>query len=139
MKRDKHDKVTSFLVRTRSNWTCERCMKYYPEGHRGGLENSHYISRGKMSTRYSPDNCSAFCTGCHFHMSANREAEYTPWLRKQLGEDRFDDLVRRGHAVMRYTKDEKEKRYQHYKEELADMQLSRDMGETDWIEFTSWD
>ena len=37
MKRDKRDAVFRLLIRERSNWTCERCGCYVPEGERQRL------------------------------------------------------------------------------------------------------
>ena len=138
MKRDKHDKVMSDLVRERADWRCERCNKYYPEGHRSGLENSHYYGRARMSTRYFPDNLTSLCTGCHFYFGGARD-EYTSFLIKALGESRFDDLVLKGNAVRKFTRAEKEEQYQHYRAQYKYLRRRRDQGETGWIDFVSWD
>jgi hypothetical protein len=138
LKRTKLDKVISNLVRERSQWTCERCQKYYPEGSRGGLECSHYYGRRGLSTRWHPDNLTAFCTGCHFHMGGARD-EYTAFLRKALGDTRFDELVLRGNKPRKYTPQEREEMYVHYKAQLEYLERRRRDGETGVIEFTSWD
>jgi len=139
VKRDKHDKVMSDLVRSRADWHCERCRKYFHEGHRGGLECSHYYGRSKNSTRQYPDNLTSFCTGCHMHLGKRDRGAYEDFIRKELGPDRFDALVRRANTVYKITKVEKEDRYQHYKAQLKYMQRRRKEGETGWIDFVAWD
>jgi len=139
LKRTKHDKVISDLVRCRTNWTCERCGKYYPEGHRGGLECSHYYGRRGLSTRWHPDNLNAFCTGCHFHLGGARD-EYTAFKKRELGEVRFDALVLRGNAPKKYTPADREELYQHYRSEWALMDTRRvTLGDTCYIDFVSYD
>ena len=138
MKRDKHDKCMSFLVRERAEWRCERCNKYFPEGHRGGLKCSHYYGRARKSTRWFPDNLTSLCTGCHFYFGGARD-EYTSFLRKELGEVLFDDLVLRGNKPRKYTKSDMAEMYTHYKAQLAYMEKRRMKGERGWIDFVQWD
>ncbi len=85
IKRWPADIQLSLCVRTRSDWFCERCGKQYPEGHRGGLENSHYYSRAIKSTRWAQENCTALCTGCHSFFTGRPE-EHVAWMHNHLGE-----------------------------------------------------
>ncbi len=138
LKRDKLDKVISDLIRCRAGWHCERCKKYYPKGHRGGLECSHYYGRRGLSTRWHPPNLSSFCTGCHFHMGGAQD-EYTAFMRKELGDTGFEELVLPGNAVRKYTKSDREELYQHYKAQWNYMCRLRKEGRMDWLEFVAWD
>jgi hypothetical protein len=138
LKRTKLDKVISDCIRERTGWTCERCEKYYPEGHRGGLECSHYYGRRGLSTRWFPDNLNAFCTGCHFHLGGARD-EYTSFKFKELGESGFDDLVLRGNSVRKYSKADREEIYQHFKSELRHMQRQRMEGRQGYLPLLWWD
>ncbi|MEA2036440.1 MAG: recombination protein NinG [Nanoarchaeota archaeon] len=91
IKRDKADIVFSKYIRTRDNWTCQRCGKRYPEGSQG-LHCSHYHGRSKENTRFNDDNCSAICFGCHQYFTSH-PLEHTEWKKIQLGEEEFDKLT----------------------------------------------
>ncbi len=139
LKRTKHDKIISDLIRERAEWCCERCDTYFPEGHgRQGLHASHYYGRGRISTRFLPDNLNSLCMGCHLHMSGNRD-EYTAFKVKELGQSRFDDLVLRGNAVMKYTKSDKEELYIHYKAQYKYMLRRRKQGDRGYLPIVNWD
>ena len=139
IKISKHDKVFSQCIRERAGWCCERCGKYYPEGHaRMGLHMSHFYGRRKMATRFDPDNGNSFCYGCHSHMGTNRD-EYTYFKRKELGDTRFDELTLRGNSTMKRTKSDMDELYAHYKAQLAYMQRLRAEGQTGYLVLTSWD
>ena len=96
IKIDKADKLFSIYIRTKANWTCQRCGKKYPEGSRG-LHNSHFWGRGRENTRYDEINCDAICFGCHQYFGAN-PAEYAEWKKKRLGEKKYDKLMLRAHT-----------------------------------------
>ena len=72
---------------------CEVC-KRKGEGDEGitGLCVSHFYGRRGESTRFSNENVSVLCSGCHrkFH---ERPSDYYDWMKKKLGEKRFKDLV----------------------------------------------
>jgi 5-methylcytosine-specific restriction endonuclease McrA len=88
---DKADQLFSKWIRTRDNWTCQRCKKKYEEGN-AGLHNSHFYGRSHESTRFEPSNCDALCFGCHHYFTANPN-DYTQWKLKQLGQKQFDALI----------------------------------------------
>ncbi len=134
MKRDKFDKMMSDLIRCRANWTCERCGKEYPEGHRGGLEHSHIWGRRRHSVRWEPDNGLALCTGCHRHVSANPiDHEWLAGLR--LGKTRCAEIRLQANSVRRWKKWEKDELYEKMKSEFKRMEALRAGGETGRIEF----
>jgi len=139
VKRDKHDKVMSDLIRCRADWKCERCNCEYPPGRRGGLECSHFYGRSKQSTRHYPDNLSSFCTGCHMHLGKVARDKYEMFIRMELGPDRFDALVQRANTVYKITKAEKEERYQHYRAQFKYMERRRKEGAIGWLDFVAWD
>lgn len=89
IKRDKYDIKMSLLVRMKSGGRCEKCLKI--KGVKG-LENSHFHGRRKKSVRWSLDNCSALCHGCHRYFTEN-PADHTAWMIKKLGIDRFNLLT----------------------------------------------
>ena len=100
-KRWAQDKVFSEYIRTRDNWTCQRCQKYYnPEesNKRMGLHCSHYYGRGKWSVRFDPDNAVALCYGCHRYLGSN-PADHLDFIKKRLGKEKFDRLIERKNMI----------------------------------------
>lgn len=91
IKIDLADKYFSKYIRTRDNWTCQRCKTEYPENSQG-LHCSHYWNRWREGTRYEPDNCDALCFGCHKLWGSDERDEYTKFKTKQLGENRMKTL-----------------------------------------------
>lgn len=137
MKRTKQDITFSELVRERSAWHCEVCGKYFPEGHRQGLDTSHYYSRAKAATRLHPDNAAAMCRGCHQHMGDN-PLLFAEWIERHLGA-RMGYIRLLSNTIVKKTKGYKELEYQHLKRELARMKQLRRDGETGRISFDSYE
>lgn len=99
------DKVFSEYIRSRDNWTCQRCQKKYPEGSQG-LHCSHYWSRRNESTRFEPDNCIALCYGCHMLWGHGDERDlYKMFMINKLGLKRFKTLDVQAHTYQK--KDDK--------------------------------
>ena len=138
LKRTKLDIVFSNLIRERAEWKCERCKKYYPEGHRQGLDCSHFYGRRHRSTRWHPDNAFAHCRGCHQYLGSN-PAIFNAWALKQLGDTRYDWLLRRHNEVVKYTKADLEEFYQHLIAQHKYMLRRRKEGEKGWLDFVAWD
>jgi len=134
MKRDKCDIVFSTLVRERSDWTCEVCGKVYPEGHRAGLECSHFFGRARKATRLHPLNAAAHCTHCHFHLGGN-PIEFSEWIEGHLGKEKADYLRLLANSICKKTKAYKELEYQHLKSELERIRSLRKQGVTGRIDF----
>jgi hypothetical protein len=113
------DVAFSLYVRTLNRWKCQRCGRYFPEGDRQGLHNSHWEGRGNQATRFDPDNCVAFCYGCHAYMETRKGTEYREFMIKRLGKARFNALVARSRVTTPRTKAEKKKIAIHYRELLS--------------------
>ena len=89
----KTDILFSKYIRSRDNWTCNRCKHKHEVGSRG-LHNSHYWSRGKESVRFEEDNCIALCFACHRLWGHGDEREqYREFMIKKLGEEGFKGLM----------------------------------------------
>lgn len=89
------DKVFSEYIRTRDNWTCQRCGKEYNPlvpTDRMALHCSHFQGRGKENTRFEPLNCDALCYGCHRYFTA-QPGEHREWQVKRKGVEVVDALV----------------------------------------------
>ena len=96
---DPADVQFSKFIRMRDG-RCVRCGTpgTGPDGIHG-LQNSHYFSRGRETTRYDVENCDALCAGCHqFWESSDREA-YTEFKKKHLGENGYKILRMRSYQT----------------------------------------
>lgn len=101
MKRWTQDKLFSDWVRSRDDWTCQRCFKEYDQTSptsRMGLHNSHFHGRGKWSTRFDSDNCTSLCYGCHRFLGS-RPIEHTEFMMKRLGSKKFKQLNKRANII----------------------------------------
>lgn len=82
------DKAFSDYIRTRDNWTCQRCgTQYQPPT--SALHCSHFMGRGKENTRFDPENADALCYGCHMYFTAH-PAEHYMWQVKKKGQQTVD-------------------------------------------------
>lgn len=88
---DPADKAFSLYIRTRANWTCERCGKYYAPP-TSSLHCSHFIGRAKENTRFDPDNASAHCFHCHQYFTSH-PWEHKEWKLNQIGQKKMDELI----------------------------------------------
>lgn len=98
----KADKVFSEQIRARDG----RCMHPLGTEYCKGLQNSHYIGRVNKNLRYDPENCVAICWFHHFKSKDlgfeyqkqtlekhGFDGQYTLWMKKHLGEERFSALM----------------------------------------------
>jgi hypothetical protein len=97
------DSIFSLYIRTRDNWTCQRCGKAYEPKPGPALQTSHFIGRAIWATRWDPDNCDALCWGCHERWEALKATEYREWKISQLGQERFAALIERSKLPTRRT------------------------------------
>ena len=87
----------SKYIRSRDNYTCQRCGKVHPGGGRG-LHCSHYWGRGRENTRFDPEDCIALCYGCHRIWGGDERSDYTAFMRRKLGDTGYDLLDIRAHT-----------------------------------------
>jgi hypothetical protein len=91
LKLRRSDILFSQYIRTRDDWTCQRCgMQYTPPTR--ALHCSHFQGRGKEATRFEPLNCTSLCYGCHQFFTSH-PAEHYAWQVKRLGQEQVDKLV----------------------------------------------
>lgn len=83
----------SEYIRTRDNWTCQRCGAYYEPPTRA-LHCSHFKGRGKEATRFDPDNADALCYGCHQYFTSQPDEHYA-WQVKRKGQKTVDAITLR--------------------------------------------
>lgn len=116
---DRKDVIFSKIVRLRARFNCEKCGRYFPLGH--GLQCAHTFSRRHQSTRYDFDNASALCFSCHQYFGENPTI-FTAWIKKQLGDVRYNQLAVRHAKITKRTKADAEELYQHLKSQYRLLQ-----------------
>jgi len=137
IKRTTADKHFSDCVRIAANWTCQRCEKEYPEGHRQGLHCSHYVGRGNQATRYEPLNAISLCYGCHQKMGSDPHA-HTELIREIIGEEDFHILLERKNVIVRKADRPIKEIAKHYREQYKIMDDKRKAGEIGPLSFEGW-
>lgn len=140
---DTLDVTFSKLVRERNDWTCEYSGCEYCGNHSfrhrpGGLHNSHFRGRRGRSTRWDLDNCFALCHKRHERMGDSPD-EHAAWVRRQLGDVRFDELVRRANTPRKVTPLDRLEMNAHFRAELERIANLRAMGLVGYVEATSYD
>lgn len=100
---DRADKYFSLWVRHRAGWNCERCGKHY-EPPTNLLHCSHFVGRGKESTRFDPDNANALCFHDHQFFTSHPQEHYQ-WQIEKKGEKLVKEVILRSN--MRCKKDRK--------------------------------
>ena len=116
IKIDKADKVFSQYIRTRDNWTCQRCKKKY-EPPTSALHCSHFMGRGKEATRFDENNADAMCYGCHQYFTSH-PAEHYMWQVGKKGQKTIDMLVLRSNQ---YHKKDRQMAYLYWSERLKEL------------------
>lgn len=138
MKRDKHDKLFSDLIREAYDWTCCKCGKYYPEGHRQGLHCSHIYSRRHKATRWHVWGAVAHCFGCHQWYGANPRESAT-WVGDYLGGRKIGMVDGLARSDGKFWNKAKEEIYAHNKKELERVRKLRRQGKRGRIELVPYD
>lgn len=113
IKIDPADRLFSQYIRTRDNWTCQRCLKKY-EPPTNALHCSHFMGRGKEATRFEPLNADALCYGCHQYFTS-QPAEHHSWQVMKKGQDMVDKLRLQAHS---YKKKDRKLEKLYWTEEL---------------------
>ena len=90
IKRWPSDILWSKYIRTRDNWTCQRCNKKYNPP-TSALHCSHFHGRGVWTTRFDEDNCEALCYGCH-NFLGSRPVEHLEHKIAVIGKRRVNAL-----------------------------------------------
>lgn len=71
------------------NGKCYTCDTIQPTKK---MQNSHFVPRQCLTTRYHLDNCRIGCYVCNMLYGGNI-AEYGERLKKEIGEDRVQNLI----------------------------------------------
>lgn len=90
LKISKADRLFSLKIRSRDNWTCQRCLtKYEPPTQ--ALHCSHFWGRGNKSVRFDEENACALCYGCHRILGSD-PILHREFFLDRLGQEKFDAL-----------------------------------------------
>src|ERR1039458_3144788 len=97
IKRDAADIAFSEWVRRRDR-ACKRCRKP-GTGDKGigGLDASHWQSRGKEGTRFEPLNVDALCRSCHRYFGEHK-TEHDAWQLEMKGQKIIDQILIQAHT-----------------------------------------
>ncbi len=123
VKIDKADRIFSLYIRTRDNWTCQRCGKKYNPPTQA-LHCSHFMGRGKEATRFDEDNADAMCYGCHRYFTAH-PAEHYAWQIKTKGQKKVDSIILRSNT---YQKKDRQTAYLYWKQQLNELESKATTG-----------
>lgn len=113
LKLDVADKLFSLWIRTRDEWTCQRCGVYYEPPTRA-LHCSHFKGRGKENTRFDPRNADSLCYGCHQYFTSQPD-EHFKWQIKRKGEIVVDAI---SFDSTRYKKKDRKAEAAYWRERL---------------------
>jgi uncharacterized protein with PIN domain len=100
---DLADKAFSLYIRTRDNWTCQNCGKYYAPP-TNSLHCSHFVGRGKENTRFNERNADAMCFHCHQRFTSHPN-EHVEWQVEKKGQQVVDLLILAGNTYCKKDRD----------------------------------
>lgn len=99
--RRKADTEWSNTIRSRAGWKCERCgatSPYFGPNAGARLHAAHVFSKGGFPhLRYDLDNGLSLCYRHHRWWAHIDPVDFTEWVRKHLGEAKFEALKARAH------------------------------------------
>ena len=101
-----------FLLHNQKDNTYLWCPIKNRTYHKDKMHVSHFIDRAVMSTRYDLDNCHLISEDSNVwdaQISADgykskHHKEYENWLRKELGEERFEKLLEKSKTITIFAK-----------------------------------
>ena len=96
-------KFWSEAVKKKAGHKCECC------GEKNNLASHHIYSIRNASTKWEIDNGICLCIGCHTGntFSAHRSPEFTLWIIKYIGEERFNRIRCKANQIKKWTEKEK--------------------------------
>lgn len=96
IKEKKLDEIFSLYVRTKHNWTCERCgTRIEPPTNQ--IQCSHFHSRTLRSVRFDEDNADCLCAKCHWFFEQRKTTDYADWKVQKMGKEKFEALKKRAY------------------------------------------
>lgn len=80
----------------------------------------HYIKRSNMATRFDEDNCHSQCITCNRFRQGNVE-NFRRNLVKKIGEDKVEELERKGRGIAKFSSGDIEELIKVYKEKVKEL------------------
>jgi hypothetical protein len=95
IRRDSLDELFSLYIRTRDNFTCQRCGVKSKN-----VQCAHFIGRRNQNCRFLELNATTLCFGCHGFFHAN-PLIFVEWTKKRLGEREFNLLLAQERVILK--------------------------------------
>jgi hypothetical protein len=138
VKRTPLDAVFSDVIRESYDWTCAHSGLFFPARKGLDVHCSHFYSRALNSTRWFPDNCTCLSAAAHSYLGDRPDA-HAAFIRRHLGDVRFEALQERNRRIFRYRERDKTDMRKHYRNELERLRALRADGATGPIEIVAYD
>jgi hypothetical protein len=97
---NKLKKLHSLIVRTRD----KKCLKC---GKTDTLQCAHVFSCKHKNTVWDEDNAVTLCFACHFYWAHKDPLEFTEWIKKRWGEDKYWEMMLKHNIAKKWTLSEK--------------------------------
>jgi len=117
------DSIFSQFIRLRDSqaygfeyFRCISCGAVLPFDH---ADCGHYIKRSNMATRFDEDNCHSQCITCNRFRQGNVE-NFRRNLVKKIGEDKVEELERKGRGIAKFSSGYIEELIKVYKEKVKE-------------------
>lgn len=99
------------------NCTCYTCGRVMPWK---DIQCGHLFSRGRLATRFDPDNCRPQCFGCNCMQKGNYQ-EYFPRIIDEIGLDALHRLEAKSKQAVKLNASWYAEQIAQYKEILGGM------------------
>jgi hypothetical protein len=84
------------------------------------IQNGHLFSRGRLATRFDPDNCRPQCVGCNVMAHGNYQ-EYFPRMIEQIGLAELELLEQKSKSEIKMSTADYMQKIAYYKTQVATM------------------
>lgn len=101
-------------------WTCDRLS------HWTKVDCGHFITRGKLSTRWMETNCQFQCKQCN--MNGGQQYVFSKKLDEFHGAGTAEAILIISNRTRKFSVHELEEMYQYYKNRVDEIKESRGMG-----------
>ena len=130
------DAIFSRYIRLKDSFMGEAvCVTCGKKADWAAMQNGHFYSRGRFSTRWDEDNCHVQCMRCNVILHGNYIA-YTKFMIDRYGREFVDELERKSLTTQRLTRPEMEELIQYYKARVK--QLLNQQGTIPTVTDVNW-
>lgn len=133
------DKWFNLCVKLRCNWTCEYCGVNF-EHQKEIFDCSHYQERGKLTTRYHPQNAFGHCRDCHYelgghHWNDTNDGLFDDHYVQVFGETNQKIIKHLSRQIYQGHKKDLKHIADHYRLESKKLEKCRKAGDDQRIDF----